>query len=88
MATAKNLFRFEQIRVNDQVEATLIFKEINKELEEYILEKSNDADSTGSVFDFLELLSANVQEEFDELLEGDSDKKWFIKALTRVLVCY
>ena len=88
MATAKNLFRFEQIRVNDQVEATLIFKEINKELEEYILEKSNDADSTGNVFDFLELLIAKVQEEFDELLEGDSDKKWFIKALTRVLVCY
>ena len=88
MATAKNLFRFEQIGVNDEVEATLIFKEINKELEEYLLEKSNDADSTGSVFDFLELLSAKVQEEFDELLEGDSDKKWFIKALTRVLVCY
>ena len=60
---------------------TLIFEEINKELEEYVLEKSNDADG---VFDFLELLSAKVQEEFDELLEGDSDKKRFIKALMHI----
>ena len=63
---------------------TLIFEEINKELEEYLLEKSNDTDSTDGVFDFLELLSAKVQEEFDELLEGDSDKKRFIKALMRI----
>ena len=62
----------------------LIFEEINKELEEYLLEKSNDADSTDGVFDFLELLSAKVQEEFDELLEGDSNKKRFIKALMHI----
>ena len=35
-------------------------------------------------FDFLESLSAKVKEEFDELPEGDSDKKQFIKALTRI----
>ena len=35
-------------------------------------------------FDFLESLSAKVQEEFDELPEGDSDKKRFIKALTDI----
>ena len=63
---------------------TLIFEEINKELEEYLLEKSYDTDLTDGVFDFLESLSAKVQEEFDELLEGDSDKKRFIKALMRV----
>ena len=51
MLTTENLFGFEQIRVNDKVATPLIFEEINKELEEYLLEKSNDADSTG-VFDF------------------------------------
>ena len=60
---------------------TLIFEEINKELEKYLLD---DADSTDGIFDFLESLSAKVQEEFDDLLEGDSDKKRFIKALTRI----
>ena len=84
MATTENLFGLEQIRVNDKVEATMIFEEINKELEEHLLEKSNDADSTDGVFDFLESFSAKVQEEFDKLLEGDSDKKLFIKALMRI----
>ena len=60
---------------------TLIFEEINKELEKYLLD---DADSTDGIFDFLESLSAKVQEEFDDLLEGDSDKKRFIEALTRI----
>ena len=82
MSTTENLFGFEHVRVNDKVETTLIFEEINKELEEYLLEKSNDAESTDGVFDFLESLSAEIQEKFDELLEGDSDKKRFIKALT------
>ena len=60
MATTENLFGFEQIRVNDKVEATLIFEEINEELEEYLLKKSNDANSTDSVFEFLESLGAKV----------------------------
>ena len=74
MSATENLFDFEQIRVNDNVETTLIFEEIYKELEEYLLEKSNDADSTDGVFDFLDSLSAKIQEKFDKLLEGDSDK--------------
>ena len=60
MATTENLFGFEQIRVNDKVEATLVFEEVNKELEEYLLKKSNDVNSTDSVFDLLESLSAKV----------------------------
>ena len=51
MSTTENLFGFEQIRVNDKVETALIFEEINKELEEYLLEKSNNANST-DVFEF------------------------------------
>ena len=53
MSTTQNLFGFEQIGVNDKANTALIFEEINKELEEYLLEKSNDTDSTDSVFDFL-----------------------------------
>ena len=66
MTATENLFGFEQIRVNDKADTTLIFEEINKELEEYLLEKSVDADSTDGVFDFLETLSAKVQEEIGQ----------------------
>ena len=39
MASTENLFGFEQIEVDSGIDATLIFEEINKELEEYQLEK-------------------------------------------------
>ena len=86
MSTTENLFGFEQISVNDKVETILIFEEINKELEEYLLEKSIATDSTDSVFGFLESLKNRVQEDFDELIGEDTNKKRFIKALTRIFV--
>ena len=72
------------IEADSGVHPTVIFEEINKRLEEYLLEKSIDTDSTGSVFDFLERLSNQVQENFDELIWEDTDKKRFIEALTRI----
>ena len=84
MASTENLFGFEQIEVDSGVDATLTFEEINKELEEYLLEKSIDTDSTDGVFDFLETLGNGVQKDFDELIGEDNDKKRFIKALTRI----
>ena len=56
MVSTQNLFGFEQIETDSGVDATLIFEEINNELEEYLLEKSIDTDSTDGVFDFLEAL--------------------------------
>ena len=57
--------------------------EINKELEEYMLEKSIETHSTDGVFDFLETLINQVQDNFDKLIE-DTNKKRFIKALMRI----
>ena len=75
LASTQNLFGFEQIEADSGVDATPIFEEIIKELEEYLLEKNG-------VFDFLEALSNRIQEDFDELIGEDTDKKLFIKALT------
>ena len=86
MASSKNLFGFKQIEADIRVDATLIFEEINKELEEYLLEKSIVTDSIDGVFDFLEWLNDKKQKDFKELLEGEADKKRFIKALTRIFV--
>ena len=87
MASSTNLFGFEQIEADSGVNPTLIFEEINKKLEEHLLEKSIDTDSTDGVFDFLETLSNQVRENFDELIE-DANKKRFIRALTRFLRYY
>ena len=73
MISTENLFGFEQIEVDDEVDTTLIFEEINKELEEYLLEKSIDNNSTDGVFDFLESLTNRVQKYFHELMGEDTD---------------
>ena len=50
MASTTNLFGFKQIEADNSVDTTFILEEINKELEEYLLEKSIDADSTDGIF--------------------------------------
>ena len=86
METSENLFGFEQIGVCSESDSTLIFEEIRKEEEEYLLGESGDTDSTDGVFNFLEALSEKNPEEPDELLEDNTDKKRFIRALTRIFV--
>ena len=84
MASGTNLFSLEQIDDKKILDTSLIFEEINRELEKYLFEKSQDADSTDGVFDFLEGLSNCIQDKFDELIGEDTDKKRFIKALTHI----
>ena len=84
MEPTQNLFGFEQIKTFSKIDSRQIFEEIRKEIEEYLLEQSEDTDSTDSVFDFPQKLSDNIQKEFNNLNEGDCDKKHFIRALTRI----
>ena len=67
METTQNLFGFEQIEASTESNSTLIFEEIT------------DTDSTDGVFNFLSILYEKIQEEFDKLLDGDSDKKLFLE---------
>ena len=84
MALSKSLFGFKQIDAGSIADSTLIFEEIRKEVEEYLLEESDNADSTDRIFNFLSTLSDKIQEEFDELLDGNTNKKRFLRALTRI----
>ena len=84
MELTKNLFSFKQIDDSANIDSTLIFEEIRKEVENYLLGESEDTDSTDGVFHFLSTLSQKIQEEFDELLDGNTDKKRFLKALTKM----
>ena len=84
MTSITNLFGVKQIDGDSSFHLPLIFEEINKELEECLLEKSVNTDSTDGVFDFLEILSNQVQENFDELIGEDTNKKRFIKTLMHI----
>ena len=84
MASSTNPFVLEQINNETIFNTSLIFEEIDRELEEYLLGKSKDTDSTDRFFDFLEGLSNCIQDEFDEIIHEDTDKKQFIKALMRI----
>ena len=84
MESSEDLFSYEQIEADTKIDIKLLFEEIRKEVDKYLPEQSNDTDSTDGVFNFLTTLSEKIQEEFDELLDGNSDKKRFLRALTKV----
>ena len=82
--TSENLFGFPQIDLEPNADNTLIFEEISRELEQLLLRENDNADSKDGVFEFLAEMSNQVQEEFDELLGEDTDKKRFLKSLSKV----
>ena len=85
MASSNNLFELEHIVVeNTGVDATCILEEIHKEIGDYLIGQGHDADSRDGVFDFLENLTSSLHENFDKLIGEDTDKKRFVKALTRI----
>ena len=83
--TSQFLFDIELEKEDEiEIDAPFLFQEIEKELKEYILEQQVEGDSTDGAFDFLDNLTNRLQENFDEIIGEDSDKKSFIKSLTRI----
>ena len=81
---SEDLFSSEQKETPTEIASIVIFNEIRKDLEDYLLEQSEDVNSTDGVFEFLSSLSEKIQEEFNKLLGEDNDKR-FIKELAKVL---
>ena len=77
---------FHDIEINEIVEfdGCLILEEITSKIEEHLREESDDGDPTDSVFDAIKALSSKVREEFEDLLEGNNDKKRFFKSLSKI----
>ena len=88
MEASEDFLSLEQIRAGIETDNTLIFEEITRELEVYLLKTGDDADSTDGVFDFLTSLADQIQGEFEELLDGDSDKKRFLRALWKIFALF
>ena len=79
----ENLFD-DCIDNSDKTAGAELLEKINKELEVFLSTETNEADKTDWIFDLLRDLSDSVQEEFEELVAGSSDKKRFIRALSRI----
>ena len=82
--TSFSLFDMELDDETIEIDTPLIFEKIKQELKEYLLEQTVEADSTDGIFDLLDNLTNRVQEDFDEIIGDDKDKKRFIKSLTRI----
>ena len=82
METSQSLFGFPQIGIDSVTDSTLTFEEITKELEEYLLEESDNTDSTDGIFDLRTTLSEQIQDVFDKLLDSNSNKKRLLKGLS------
>ena len=63
---------------------TILFEEINRELEAFLTKESNDKDVTDGVLDLLSTISDSVQEEFEELIDGESDTIRFVRTLSKI----
>ena len=82
--TSENVFGFVVKETESIINNTLLFEAITTELEEYLLRKGDNADLTKGVLEVLTSLSKQVQEEFDELLGEDTNKKRFLKLLSKI----
>ena len=69
-----------------EINCTELLEKIKNELDTFLSLEINEADSIDGIFDFLKDLSDSVQEEFEELIAGNSNKKHFVRELSRIFV--
>ena len=69
---------------SNKIAGAELLEKINKELEVFLSIETNEVDEADEIFDLLGDLSDSLQEEFEELVAGDSDKKCFIRVLSRI----
>ena len=82
--SSKELFLFFKFIESETLDQAQLFETINKELEVFLAKENNDKGVTDEILDFLATISDSVRQEFDELVSGDSDKKRFVRALSRI----
>lgn len=66
---------FENFKNADHKAQVALSEEINKKILKFLAAENNDAEAKVGAFDFLSWISESVQEEFDERLSIDSNKK-------------
>ena len=67
-----------------KIDTPSLFEEMEKEINEFLLDQQVEGDSTDGTSNFLDNVTNRIQEEFDEIIEEDNDKKSFIKSLMHI----
>ena len=83
LMTDENIFGFLKKKESNIVNA-LTFEELQENYRQFLSSEVDNADSTDGVFQALTSLSEQFQEEFDELVGEDIDKKRFVKSLSKI----
>ena len=79
-----NDIEFKELNELVEYDGCLILEEIASNLEKYLKEESDDKDTADGILDVITGLSETVTGEFEDLLEGDDDKKRFLKSLSKI----
>ena len=79
---------WEEEKEEIEIDASFFFQEMEKELKEFLLEQQVEGDSKDGAFEFVSNLTNRIQEEFDEIIGQDTDKKSFIKLLMRIFAFF
>ena len=79
-----NDIEFKELNELVEYDGCLILEEITSNLEKYLKEESDDTDTADGILDVITGLSETVTGEFEDLLEGDDDKKRFLKSLSKI----
>ena len=77
------LFKIDLDIDQESINAPYIIDTITEQLEGFILEEV-EADAEDGLFNIVEEISIRLQENYEELIGEDTDKRHFIKSLTRV----
>ena len=76
---------FDDIKLNKVVEfdGCFILEEITSNLEKHLKEESDNINATDGIFDAITEFGETVTGKFEYLFEGDDDKKFFLKLLSK-----
>lgn len=66
------------------LDTPFIFENIRQRLQEYLLEEQVESDAEDGLFSIIENVTSRLQEDYDKLIGDHTNKKHFIKSLTRV----
>ena len=75
---------YEKSKNADHEAQVALLAKITNEIKPLIREENGKSDATDSAFDVLSDLAESLQKDFEELIEADSDKKIFMKLLSKI----
>ena len=72
------------MRRSKQLEKVQLFEEISTAVSNFVQCKNGGSDSSDGIFDTLSETAESVIDDFEDIIRISNDKKFFIRALTKV----